>query len=103
VRGEGWEGTCRAAEAFAADTGVLVMIRPEDVRVGAPDAAAGRQIVWSGKVIDTIFRGPRRSIAIDVGGRRFNVESPSLQAARPGQDMSVAASDGQAWAFRVSQ
>ena len=39
VRGEGWEGTCatRTAEAFAADTTVLVMIRPEDARIGAPD------------------------------------------------------------------
>ena len=34
--------------------------------------------------IDTIFRGPRRSIAIDVDGRRFNVESPSLQISEPG-------------------
>ena len=61
------------------------MIRPEDVRIVAPDAGCGdQQIVWRGKVIDTIFRGPRRSIAIDVGGRRFNVESPSLQTVQPG-------------------
>ena len=101
VRGEGWEGTCRTAEAFPADAAVLVMIRPEDVRIGALDSAAGKQIVWRGKVIDTIFRGPRRSIAIDVGGRRFNVEAPSLQTASPGQLVDVAALDGQAWAFRV--
>ena len=103
VRGEGWEGTCRTAEAFAADTAVLVMIRPEDARIGAPDSAAGKQIVWRGKIIDTIFRGPRRSIGIDVGGRRFNVESPSLQTASPGQFVDVAALDGQAWAFRVER
>ena len=71
VRGEGWEGICRTAEAFTADTAVLVMIRPEDARIGPLDSAAGKQIVWRGKVIDTIFRGPRRSIGIDVGGRRF--------------------------------
>jgi iron(III) transport system ATP-binding protein len=101
VRGEGWEGICRTAEAFTADTAVLVMIRPEDARIGPLDSAAGKQIVWRGKVIDTIFRGPRRSIGIDVGGRRFNVEAPSLQTASPGQLVDVAALDGQAWAFRV--
>jgi iron(III) transport system ATP-binding protein len=100
VRGEGWEGTCRAAEAFAAGTAVLVMIRPEDVRIGAAPAA-GRQLAWRGKVIDTIFRGPRRSIAVDVGGRRFHVEAPSLQTFTPGQDVEVTAPDGQAWAFRI--
>jgi iron(III) transport system ATP-binding protein len=77
------------------------MIRPEDAWIGALDSAAGKQIVWRGKVIDTIFRGPRRSIGIDVGGRRFNVEAPSLQTASPGQLVDVAALDGQAWAFRV--
>ncbi len=78
------------------------MIRPEDVRIIAPDAAVGdQQIVWRGKVIDTIFRGPRRSIGIDVDGRRFNVESPSLQTVNPGEHVDVAALDGQAWAFRV--
>ena len=100
VRGEGWDGTCRAAEAFAAGCAVLVMIRPEDVRIGA-DPGADRQIVWRGKVIDTIFRGPRRSIAVDVGGRRFHVEAPSLQTVTPGQDVKVTAPDGQAWAFRI--
>jgi iron(III) transport system ATP-binding protein len=101
VRGEGWEGTCRAAEAFASGVTVLVMIRPEDVRIIAPNAAAvDQQVVWRGKVIDTIFRGPRRSIAIDVDGQRFNVESPSLQTVKPGEHVTVAALAGQAWAFR---
>ena len=45
---------------------------------------ADQQIVWRGKVIDTIFRGPRRSIAVDVDGRRFNVEAPSLQTVDTG-------------------
>ena len=101
VRGEGWEGTCRAAESFASGTQVLVMVRPEDVRIIAPDTAvADQQVVWRGKVIDTIFRGPRRSITIDVDGKRFNVESPSLQVVKPGEHITVAASAGQAWAFR---
>ncbi len=49
---------------------------------------------------DRIFRGPRRSIAIDVDGQRFNVESPSLQTVKPGEHVTVAALAGQAWAFR---
>lgn len=101
VRGGGWEGTCRAAEPFAGGAAVLVMIRPEDVRIVAPDAAVtDQQVVWRGKVIDTIFRGPRRSIAIDVDGQRINVESPSLLTVKPGEHVTVAALAGQAWAFR---
>jgi iron(III) transport system ATP-binding protein len=102
VRGEGWQGTCRGAGPFAAGSSVLVMIRPEDVRIVAPgSAAADQQIVWNGKVVDTIFRGPRRSIAIDVDGRRFNVESPSLKSVTPGEHVTLAALAGQAWVIRV--
>jgi hypothetical protein len=52
-------------------------------------------------VIDTIFRGARRSIVIDVGGKRLNVESPSLQAVSLGQEVTAVALAGQAWAFRA--
>jgi iron(III) transport system ATP-binding protein len=99
VRGEGWDGRCRAAEAFPAGASVLVMIRPEDVRLSEP-AATERQDVWHGSVMDTIFRGPRRSITIDVGGKPFHVESSSLQAVKRGQQVTMTAVDGQAWAFR---
>jgi hypothetical protein len=50
--------------------------------------------------MDTIFRGPRRSITIDVGGKPFHVESSSLQAVKRGQQVTMTAVDGQAWAFR---
>jgi iron(III) transport system ATP-binding protein len=99
VRGDGWEGSCRAAEAFSAGTSVLVMIRPEDVRLGE-SSDSERQDVWHGTVSDTIFRGPRRSIAIDVGGKPFHVESPSLLAVTRGQRVTMTAVDGQAWAFK---
>ena len=101
VRGEGWELACRAAHAFAPGTPLLAMIRPEDVRLSEPgDVEHGRQGVWRGKVSDTIFRGPRRSIVVDVGGDLFNVEAPSLQNVRVGENVTVTAVDGQAWAFK---
>ena len=102
VRGEGWQGICRAAEPFAAGLSVLVMIRPEDVRIVAPGSAAEDQhVVWNGKVVDTIFRGPRRSVAIDVDGRRFNVEAPSLKSVSPGEHVTLTALAGQAWVIRA--
>jgi iron(III) transport system ATP-binding protein len=104
VRGERWDGICRAAEAFPAGSSVLVMIRPEDVRLsepGAVEAQGAWRGTWHGTVMDTIFRGPRRSITIDVEGRPFHVESPSLQTVKRGQKLSVAPVDGQAWAFRA--
>jgi iron(III) transport system ATP-binding protein len=100
VRGERWGGICRAAEPFPAGTSVLVMIRPEDIRLSEPGAAEPHG-AWHGTVLDTIFRGPRRSITIDVEGKPFHVESPSLQTVTRGQRMSVAPVDGQAWAFRA--
>jgi iron(III) transport system ATP-binding protein len=101
VRGEGWEGTCRAGEAFASGAKVLVMIRPEDVRIVETAGDTSQQVVWRGKAVHTIFRGARRSVVVDVEGRRFNVEAPSQQPIAAGQDVTAVALASQAWAFRA--
>jgi iron(III) transport system ATP-binding protein len=103
VRGTGWEGTCRGSGAFASGDGVLVMIRPEDIRLdtGARDGGpTGERLIWQGRVIETIFRGARRWVAVDVDGRRFNVEAPSAQAVTPDQPVTLRAEVDEAWAIR---
>ena len=101
IQGQGWEGTCRTAERLEGGVPVLVMVRPEDVMILEHAAAAASQISWRGKVVQSVFRGPRRSVVIEANGRRINVETPSMQNLSPGMDVSAAAVDGQAWAFRA--
>ena len=76
VRGSGWEGMCRAGEARAAGADVLVMVRPENVRV----AAGARQAsgVLSGRVVQSSFHGARRSVTVEVNGSMMHAEVPAM-------------------------
>jgi iron(III) transport system ATP-binding protein len=98
----GWRGTCLASEGFTAGDAVLFMARPENLMLadaGAP-AAAG-QTAWSGRVVDSIFRGPRRSMVIDCGGQHLNVEAPAMRTANVGDNVTVTVNAGSAWAMRA--
>src|SRR6185437_1582702 len=79
IEGAGTRGDCRAAEAHRPGDAVLVMIRPEDVTLGA----AG-PLSWQGKVVDGVFRGPRRTLTVEAQGggqgRRFTVECLGVEA-----------------------
>ena len=45
------------------------MVRPEDVTLAAANApAANGQLTWPGKVVDGVFRGPRRSLTVETAG-----------------------------------
>ena len=101
VRGQGgWSGPCLSARAYAAGDKVLVMVRPENLVLVEPaDAAQGGQASWAGRVIDSIFRGPRRSIVIDCDGLRLRVETPAMRTARVGDQVTVAVDGASAWAM----
>jgi iron(III) transport system ATP-binding protein len=71
------------------------MIRPEDVTLGA----AG-QLSWQGKVVDGIFRGPRRTLSVEVQGRRFTVECSATRAASVGDSVTLSVDADNAWALR---
>ncbi|MGE0714014.1 MAG: ABC transporter ATP-binding protein [Alphaproteobacteria bacterium] len=107
VEGSGWRGRCRAGEPFAAGADVLMMVRPENVVLGDLDTTpADGRIAWTGRVVDGIFRGPRRSIVAETaglaesGGMRFNVEAPAMRAARVGDAVSLQVAADAAWAVR---
>lgn len=95
IEGGGTRGECHAAEAHRPGDRVLVMIRPEDVTLGT----AG-QLAWQGTVVDGIFRGPRRTLAVEAQGRHFTVDCPASRAAAVGDSVTVSADAANAWALR---
>jgi iron(III) transport system ATP-binding protein len=96
IEGAGTSGDCRAGEAHRPGDSVLVMIRPEDVTLGA----AG-QLCWQGTVVDGIFRGPRRTLAVEAQGRRFTVECSATRAAAVGDAVTLSVEADNAWALRA--
>jgi iron(III) transport system ATP-binding protein len=95
IEGAGTEGDCRAGEPYRPGEPVLVMIRPEDVTLGA----AG-QLSWQGTVVDGIFRGPRRTLTVEAQGRRFTVECSATRAAAVGDKVTLSVDADNAWALR---
>jgi len=99
VAGNGWQGQARAAEKFEPGAPVVVLLRPENIRVG-DQAGNGAPMSWSGKIVQAIFRGPRTSVTIDSAGQKLNVEAPALLGARVGDEIQVSVPPGGAWAIR---
>jgi iron(III) transport system ATP-binding protein len=98
VRGIGWEGSCRAGEAVAAGADVLVMVRPENVRLGDEATngnAAGTML--SGKVVHASFHGARRSVTVEVNGSLMKAEVPAM--ASLGEQVTVTIDERTAWAL----
>ncbi|MBS0222319.1 MAG: ABC transporter ATP-binding protein [Proteobacteria bacterium] len=102
VRGANWQGQCRAAAAFGEGDQVLVVIRPEDATLAAGDAVlADGQFGWRGRIVDGVFRGPRRSLAVQADGLRFRVECPAMQAMPTGDMAMVVVDSHNAWAIHA--
>jgi len=79
VYGDGWRGMCRAGEAFAVGTGLLVMVRPENVRLAGEEAPRnGAGMVLSGKVVQASFHGARRSVTVNVNGSLMKADVPAM-------------------------
>jgi iron(III) transport system ATP-binding protein len=94
-------GECRADQAFSPGDSILVIVRPEDVTFAANGvAAAPGQLAWAGKVVDGVFRGPRRSLSIETATLRFNVDCPATRAAAVGDAVTLLVDSGNAWALR---
>ena len=78
------------------------MIRPEDVALAPPNApVSAGQLAWPGKVVDGVFRGPRRSLVVETAGLRFNVECPATRAAAVGETVTLLVDADNAWALKV--
>ena len=95
-------GHCRAGQAFQPGEAVSVMVRPEDVTLAAANAPASNgHLTWPGKVVDGVFRGPRRSLTVETAGLRFNVECASTRAAAVGETVTLLVDADNAWALKA--
>lgn len=100
VAGEGWTGHCLAGEPFGTGEPVLVLVRPENLHIGA-NGGEGTPMVWSGRITNSIFRGPRQSMVVQTDGLRLNVEAPALLGARIGDQVRLGVPPAGAWAIRL--
>jgi iron(III) transport system ATP-binding protein len=100
VTGDGWQGEITAGETFAEGEPVIVLIRPENIRVG--ESGDGR-IAWSGRVAHSVFRGSRVSMVVEAGAQRLNVEAPALLGVRNGDALTISVAPEGAWAIRPSR
>ena len=99
VVGQGWRGTCEAANEVRPGQTVTVMVRPEDARIAAAGVGAREQeLKWSGRISQTIFRGPSRSIVIETDNGLFNIEAPAFADYSVGDNVSVIVAQHAAWA-----
>jgi iron(III) transport system ATP-binding protein len=95
VRGSGWEGTCRAGEARAEGAKVLVMVRPESVRLA--DGANQASSVLSGRVVQSSFHGARRALTVEVNGNLMRAEVPATTPL--GEQVTLTIDERAAWAL----
>ena len=100
VTGPGWQGTCRAARSFDAGARVLLVVRPEDVTLAERDTTTPGKLAWQGRVVDGIFRGPRRNLTIEAAGLRFNAECPATRAVTIGDPVTILVDAESTWAIQ---
>jgi iron(III) transport system ATP-binding protein len=100
VAGRDWYGRCRAATHLPAGTRVGVLVRPECIAFTeertAPDDDSIR---WNGRVKEMIFRGARRSIAVETASQVLRVEAPSQLPVAVGDKVTLTAAGSAAWAI----
>jgi iron(III) transport system ATP-binding protein len=99
VVGKGWRGACESASEIRPGQAVTVMVRPEDARIAAPDAArSDQELRWSGQIAHTIFRGPIRSVVVQTDDGRLNVDAPPFGDFSVGDNVTVVVPQQSAWA-----
>jgi len=102
VAGAGWQGRCQASFAIEPGEQVLVMVRPQSLRLASvEEAEQTREIVLSGLVVDTIFRGAYSSVVFEAGPGRLNAEISAQTAVSAGSRVVFVAEPGTAWALRT--
>ena len=99
VVGQGWRGSCEAADEVRPGQAVTIMVRPEDAHLAAVDDNAGeRELKWSGRIAQTIFRGATRSIVVETDNGRFNVDAAAFVDYAIGDSVNVIVPQRAAWA-----
>jgi iron(III) transport system ATP-binding protein len=101
VAGSGWRGMCVARESFQAGDRAVMSVRPEDIQIVGPGSEAGdNETVWKGRVIDSVFRGAKRNLIVDVDGTSMNVEAPARNAPAVGDAVTLTTVTRNIWGLR---
>ncbi|MBV8925773.1 MAG: ABC transporter ATP-binding protein [Bradyrhizobium sp.] len=95
VRGSAWEGTCHAGEARAVGAEVLVLVRPESMRLAEGTAPATGAL--SGRVVQSSFHGARRAVTVEVHGSLMHAEVPAT--ASLSEQVTFTIDEKAAWAL----
>jgi len=98
VRGQGWGGECRIRASLAAGDKLLVIIRPENVRLGDPSTVAQNgEITWQGRVQQSVFRGMHRSLLLETQAYTLTAEVPASHPVKVGDTVTAFVAAGSAW------
>ena len=100
VEGKGWSGKCRAAKGFVDGEAVLVMLRPENMRLANGDANGA--MTWTGQVAASIFRGAQRSLVVRTIAGDLNVDTSAFAHPAVGSNVTVVADGAAAWAAPIA-
>ena len=98
VAGEGFAGTCRAADELPEGQPVAIVVRPEQMRFTSVETAAGG-LRWSGEVVSSIFRGPYRSYTVRTASGTILVDGAGLGAPAQGAQVTIEADGRAGWAL----
>ncbi len=82
----------------ATGTDVVVMVRPENVRLAPAGARESRDAGGlSGRVVQSSFHGARRSVVVEVNGNLMKADVPAMESL--GDRVTLAIDDRAAWAL----
>ena len=96
--GPGWVGPCGCSSALAVGTDVLVMVRPENMRIADKASIGAGEMSWTGPIVQSIFRGTHRSIVAETPAGRLNIDVPSVHNPAVGESITLAADSKAVWA-----
>jgi iron(III) transport system ATP-binding protein len=99
VDGTGWTGRCRSSDLIQAGAAVQVVIRPEHLVFSyeAPAVKAG-QPVFRGTVVNTVYKGARRTLSVQTGSETLTVDSEATVAPKLGEQIYLRAAPHLIWA-----
>ena len=99
---DGWEAVCGASEPIAPGEAVMVMVRPESLRLANGHARADDvAITMTGRVAGATFRGALRSVLVAMTGSTIQFDTPSLAPIESGETVTLEVPKGAAWAMRA--
>src|SRR4029077_20718987 len=94
-----WQGVAYGNQRFAPGDKVRILVRleniwPEEMQ-NEVDAA------WRGEVLESVFRGARRTLRVRTGAGELRIEVPALAHPEVGATIGIGAARFALWAFPV--